>query len=285
MTVAGMVTEENHGWNLMILVTGASGQLASLIVTHLSNSGADVLAGSRTPSDAGRTMDFDVPTTIDLAGITTLVLVSAGYAEDDVVVRRHAAVLDAARRDGVRHVVYTSVIGTGDHLGFALAHRVTERLIQDSGLEWTIMRNGLYAELIGALLSWEEGALASPFGGERVAAPSRDDLAVAAARVAAAPARHTARIYELTGPSFTTHDIADVLGVDLRDLTMETYRQRLLESPGLLPFQPPMLASIATSIRHGFLSDHGGDLAMLLGGDPHSGLQAAIETARSSRSD
>lgn len=268
----------------MILVTGASGKLAGRIVMHLRANGIDVDTASRNPAGTGRMMDFDVPRTIDLTGVATLLLVSAGYAEDDVVVRRHGAVLDAARRDGVGHVIYTSVVGTGDHLGFALAHRVTERIVKDSGLDWTILRNGLYAELVGALFSWdEEGSLESPFGRGAVAAPTRDDLAVAAARVATEPSRHAAKTYELTGPAFTTHDVADVLGVRVRDLPLETYRRRLLGSAELLPFQPPMLASIATSIRHGLLNDHGDHLATLLGEDPDSGLRLAVEVARASR--
>jgi NAD(P)H dehydrogenase (quinone) len=60
-----------------------------------------------------RRLDFDDHSGIDLAGVSTLVLISAGYAEDDQVIRRHAAVLHAASRDGVRHVIYTSLTGAG----------------------------------------------------------------------------------------------------------------------------------------------------------------------------
>ena len=54
-------------------------------------------------------MNFDQVETLDFSGISTLFLVSAGYAEDDVVIQRHGAVLAAARRQGVIHVVYTSL--------------------------------------------------------------------------------------------------------------------------------------------------------------------------------
>ncbi len=168
----------------MILITGAGGQLARRIVAHLRTAGAQVVPGSRNPAEGGRRLDFDLPETIDLTDVSTLVLVSAGYAEDDIVTQRHASVIEAARRHGVKHVVYTSLVGAGDHLAFALAHRATERLLRDSGLSWTILRNGLYAELIGGLLAWEQGVLVSPFNNGRVAAPTREDLAVAAARVA-----------------------------------------------------------------------------------------------------
>ncbi|MEU1984397.1 hypothetical protein [Nocardia sp. NPDC019395] len=52
-----------------------------------------------------RYLDFDDPKGLDLAGVSTLVMISAGYAEDDQVIARHGAVLDAAARDGVGHIV------------------------------------------------------------------------------------------------------------------------------------------------------------------------------------
>lgn len=267
----------------MILVTGASGQLASRIITHLEAAGAEVAGSSRRPAPGGRAMDFDAPGTIDLTGVGTLVLVSAGYAEDDVVLQRHSDVLDAARRDGVGHVVYTSLVGAGDHLGFALAHRATEGLLRSSGLRWTVMRNGLYAELVGALLSWDGAVLESPFGRGLVAAPTRDDLALATARVALDPARHAATTHELTGPAFTVDDVADRLGSRVRALPLGGYRQRLLTTPGLLPFQAPMLVSIASAVRHGFLGEHRPDLAGLLGREPHDGVEAAVESVLATR--
>nr|WP_257907671.1 hypothetical protein [Janibacter limosus] len=41
------------------------------------------LGGSRTPADGQRHPDFDDPASPDLTGVSTLVPVSAGYAEDD----------------------------------------------------------------------------------------------------------------------------------------------------------------------------------------------------------
>lgn len=267
----------------MILVTGASGQLAGRIVAGLLANSADVTPASRTPVPGGRALDFDDVRTLDLSDVDTLVLVSAGYAEDDVVVRRHAAALAAARRDGVRHVIYTSLVGAGDHLGFALAHRATERLVMDSDLDWTILRNGLYAELVGALLWWDGAAITSPFDAGLVAAPTRGDLAAAAVAVAADPVRHAGKTYELTGPTFTAPDIAAALDAPVRDVSLGDYRARLLQTPGLLAFQPPMLVSIATAIRHGFLGESRPDLAELLGRAPHDGLEAAADAARRSR--
>jgi len=249
----------------MILVTGARGQLASRVLARLLDRGVPAVGGSRSPAAGERRLDFDDPGSIDLRGVSTLVLVSAGYAEDDVVIARHSAVVDAAVRDGVDHIVYSSLAGAGDHLAFALAHRVTERMIRSSGVPWTILRNGLYAELIGSLLTWDDGRLTSAFGDGAVAAVARDDLAAAAATVATDPGPHRGSTYELLGHPFTASDVAERLGVQHRSISLADARQRLLESPGLLPFQPPMLASIATSIRHGILGDPHPDLEALLG--------------------
>ncbi|MFJ8160012.1 NAD(P)H-binding protein [Streptomyces sp. NPDC096136] len=268
----------------MILVTGANGNLGSATLTALRARGTAVAGGSRTPGVGMRRLDFDDRAGLDLAGVSTLVLVSAGYAEDDHVLGRHAAVLDAAVRDGVRHVVYTSLTGAGDHLGFAVAHRATERLVRASGLSWTILRNGLYAELFGALLMWSGDGVESAFGGGALAAVVREDLADAAAVVAADPAPHSGRVYDLVGTPITAGQVADRLGVPHRTISLGEYRRRLLhETPGLLPFQPPMIASIATGVRHGFLDGASPDLVDLLGRPARDPLATAVAVASATR--
>ncbi|MFG3437466.1 NAD(P)H-binding protein [Nonomuraea sp. NPDC047897] len=267
----------------MILVTGANGNLGSATLAALHARGAHARGGSRTPGEGMRRLDFDDHGSLDLAGVSTLVLISAGYAEDDQVAARHAAVLDAAARDGVGHVVYTSLTTAGDHLGFALAHRATERLVRASGLPWTILRNGLYAELFGALLMWAGDGVESAFGDGALAAVSRADLAEIAAVVAADPAPHGSRVYDLVGTPITAGEVAGELGVAHRSISLGEYRHRLLETPGLLPFQPPMLASIATGIRHGFLDGTAPDLTDLLGRAARDPLATAVAAASAAR--
>ena len=268
----------------MILVTGANGNLGSATLAALRAGGAAGTGASRTPGQGTRHLDFDDPASLDLTGVSTLVLVSAGYGEDDLVVGRHAAVLDAAVRDGVGHVVYTSLTTAGDHLAFALAHRATERLVQASGLPWTILRNGLYAELFGGLLMWTDDGLESAFGDGAVAAVARQDLADAAAAVATDPARHKGQVYDLVGTPITAGQVADRLGVPHRTIGLGEYRNRLLdEKSGLLPFQPPMLASIATGIRHGFLDGTAPDLTDLLGRPAQDPLAVAFAAASAIR--
>ncbi|MFF0738928.1 NAD(P)H-binding protein [Streptomyces sp. NPDC004111] len=269
----------------MIMVTGANGQLASLVLQKLTERHVPAVGGTRSPAEGQRRLDFDDPTSLDLTGVSTLVLVSAGYAEDDRVITRHQAVVDAAVRDGVSHVVYTSLTGDGDHLGFALAHRATEQLIKASGLGWTVLRNGLYAELFGALLTWTADGVESAFGDGALAAVARADLAEAAAVAAGNPTAHAGRTYELVGEPVTAARVAESLGVAHRTMGLGEYRARLRADDSLLPFQPSMLASIATSVRHGFLSTTSPDLAQLIGRPLTDPFTVATDTAAAMRPD
>jgi NAD(P)H dehydrogenase (quinone) len=265
----------------LILVTGASGKLGRAILTTLSRRDVPATGSSRDGRASSRVLDFDEPEGISLRGVDTLVLVSAGEAEDDVVVARHGAVIAAAERDGVEHVVYTSLTSAGYHLGFALAHRWTERRLRQSTLSWTILRNGLYADLFGSLLGWSGNRLTSAFGDGALAAVRRDDLAEAAAVVAEAPHRHAGRIYDLVGTPVTAAEVAERLGVPLVDVTLDRRRQEL-DRAGSKPFQPAMLMSIHTSVRHGFLDNPGPDLGHLLGREPGDALAVAAAAAEAS---
>lgn len=265
----------------MILVTGASGRLAAAILNHLSESGVPAVGATRHPIDTPwlRVMDFDDRGTISFAGVETLVLVSAGTAEDDVVINRHENAITAAERDGVRHIVYTSLADAGDHLGFALAHRWTERRLRNGTAQWTILRNGLYAELIGQLLTPRDGVIVAPFGDGGVAAVARHDLAEAAAIIAQAPEKHQSRTYNLVGTKdITAQDVADELGAEYRPGTLTELRQAL-DSTALLPFQPPMLISIHSAATHGFLASTRSDITDILGREPLNPLAAAAAAA------
>lgn len=149
----------------MILVTGAGGALGRLVAGELAGRG-DVVLGSRTPRSAGeRRVDFDDPGSLDFTGVDTLLLISAGYGEDDVVVARHDAAISAAEKAEVGHIVYTSLSGDGDHLPYALAHRWTERRLRRSASAWTILRNGLYAEFLADIAApGPDGTIAAPLG-------------------------------------------------------------------------------------------------------------------------
>ena len=268
----------------MIMVTGASGRFSSAVLAELCARGIPAVGGSRTPSVGQRHVDFSIPDSLDFNGVDTLLLVSAGAQEDDRHIALHRAAVEGAARDGVSHLVYTSLTGAGDHLSMALPHRVTERIIMTSGMTWTILRNGVYSEILGALLSWEKKGtgetlrIVSPLGDGAVAAVARQDLARAATSVLSDPGRHEGMVYELVGsPAVSVADVAGHLGCEVRDISLGEYRQRLLATDGMPAFRQSLMLSIASVIRHGFLAGTDDDLPRLLDGDPMDPLAVAAE--------
>ncbi|MEV4870629.1 NAD(P)H-binding protein [Streptomyces syringium] len=263
----------------MILVTGSGGALGQLIADELAGRD-DVVLGTRTPrTTAERRVDFDDPSSLDFTGVDTLLIVSAGYGEDDVVIARHDAAISAAEKAGVRHVVYTSLSGDGDHMTYALAHRWTERRLQRSPLAWTILRNGLYAEfLAGIAAPGPDGTIAAPLGDGRLAAVARADLAAVAARVVTEPERHAGRVYELVGErALGGAELATAIGGSYEPGSLGAARAAITGAGEALPYQVPMLVGTYSAIAGGFLDGDAIEdnaLRTLLGRAPSSALDA-----------
>ncbi|MFF9196772.1 NAD(P)H-binding protein [Streptomyces sp. NPDC014779] len=268
----------------MLLVTGVSGALGSLVAERLSGR-EDVVLGTRAGLPGTRHVDFDDPATLPgaFAGVDTLLLISAGYGEDDVVIARHEAALSAAEAAGVRHVVYTSLSGDGDHVTYALAHRWTERRLRRSSMEWTVLRNGLYAEFLTWIAAPDaENRITGPLGDGRLAVVARADLADIAVAVATDPAPHAGRVYELVGERpLGGADLAAALGATYAPTTLAETRAAIAAS-GAQPFQVPMLASTYSAIAYGFMDGTAvkSDLRTLLGREPRDPLAVFVAAVR-----
>lgn len=262
----------------MILVTGAGGALGRLVAGEVAGRD-DVVLGSRTPRSAGeRHVDFDVPDSLDFTGVDALLLISAGYGEDDVVIARHDAAISAAEKAGVRHIVYTSLSGDGDHLPYALAHRWTERRLRRSSSAWTILRNGLYAEFLADIAApGPDGTITAPLGDGRLAAVARADLAAVAARVVSAPEGHAGKVYELVGEQASGGaELAEAIGGAYAPATLGATREAIIAGGAALPYQVPMLVGTYSAIAGGFLDGSGVEvnaLRALLGRAPRSALE------------
>lgn len=268
----------------MLLVTGVSGALGSLVAERLAGRD-DVVLGTRAGLPGTRHVDFDDPSTLPaaFAGVDTLLLISAGYGEDDVVIARHEAALSAAEAAGVGHVVYTSLSGDGDHVTYALAHRWTERRLRRSRLDWTVLRNGLYAEFLTWIATPDaENRITGPLGEGGLAVVARADLADIAVSVATDPAPHAGRVYELVGDrALGGAELAAALGATYEPTTLAEARAAIAAS-GAQPFQVPMLASTYSAIAYGFLDGSGvkSDLRALLGREPQDPLEVFVAAVR-----
>jgi NAD(P)H dehydrogenase (quinone) len=189
-------------------VTGASGQLGRIVVEKLKSKvgPSEIVALARDPgkiadlATPARPADYDRPDTLDAAlrGVERLLLISSSEIGKRQV--QHANVIDAAKKAGVRKIVYTSLLHADvSPLDLAIEHRATEERLLASGIPFVILRNGWYTEnytgSIGAALSG--GALIGSAGDGRISSASRSDYAEAAvvALTGAAPDA----IYELAG--------------------------------------------------------------------------------------
>ena len=211
----------------MLLVTGATGHVGGAALRTLATRlGADAVVGlARSAQRAGRTASggavFRIADYRDGAalarafeGVTGLLFVASDGAGRDVV-EHHANVIAAAAATGVEHIVFTSIvdIAATSPFYFAAVYRDAERRLVESGIPWTILRCGLYADFL--LSNWLapariSGVIDVPAGAARVAPVTRDDVGAAAA-AALASGRHRGRIVELTGPrAYSFEELADV---------------------------------------------------------------------------
>jgi len=143
---------------MKVAVTASSGQLGGAIVKQLIGAIGikDITAIARNPSksqhlgvtvkkgDYNSRFDFDEA----LKGVDVVLIVS-GMDAPDKRVAQHRNIIHAAREAGVRKIVYTSIVGNDGISSFdaiVKSNRQTELDIMESGLDWSIGRNGLYIE-------------------------------------------------------------------------------------------------------------------------------------------
>src|SRR6267142_691693 len=104
--------QTNSSSNLLVL--GATGQVGQLVANNLKRSEANFSVGTRRKANlaeladqfgASRFIDLDDPRTFDqaLKAITGIFLIT-GYTVDMLV--KIKALIDAARRNGVKHIVH-----------------------------------------------------------------------------------------------------------------------------------------------------------------------------------
>jgi NAD(P)H dehydrogenase (quinone) len=197
-----------------IVVTGATGGLGSSVVEQLLRlrPASELGVSVRQPETAQhlavrgirvRLGDFDKPKTLDEAfdGAERLLVISTRTVDNHARFVQHRNAIDAARRRGVRHVYYTSIVQrAGSVFDLAPGHLDTEAYLAESGLAHTILRNGHYIENLPMFLgtSVATGELPLPPDG-LTAWVARADLAEGIARLIL-KGGHEGETLLLTGP-------------------------------------------------------------------------------------
>ena len=270
---------------MSIVVPATSGNLGRLIVEDLLDRGVpatDIVAGTRKPEAVAdlaavgvRTtrIDYDDAATVEaaLSPGDTFVLISG----NDLVNRdrQHADAIAAAGRAGASHIVYTSGLKASESPSpIAASHAVTEAAVANSGLPYTLLRNGWYTENYARSIPAvrDTGVLLSSVGEGRVASATRQDFAQAVGAVVTGDG-HLNTTYELSGDVAWTYDdlaaaLSQVLGRDVvhRSVTPEQHLQALTDA-GVPEPMAQMAVAVDAGIRAGAFAFTNGDLARLLG--------------------
>ncbi|MGW2487423.1 SDR family oxidoreductase [Streptomyces sp. NPDC001606] len=134
-----------------ILVTGGTGTLGRCVTERLRTEGREVRVLSR----------HSEPYAVDLqaggsgldaalAGVDTVVHCASNPRGGDERAAEH--LIAAARRAGVRHLVYISIVGVDRvPFGYYRTKHTVEQMIESSGLGWTVLRTTQFHDLLVTL--------------------------------------------------------------------------------------------------------------------------------------
>ncbi|MGE8180543.1 MULTISPECIES: NmrA family NAD(P)-binding protein [Pseudomonas] len=209
-----------------ILVTGATGRLGNAVLRSLVQKipASNVVAMARDTEKAeplaalgievryGDYTDYD-SLVAAFEGVEKIYLVSAVAFSDRVA--HHTNVIVAAGRAGVRHVVYTSIQRINDELapieGVTESDIATERLLEKSGLTYTIIQHPLYADdlpfFIGANAANE--GFSVPAGQGRIGPVTYAELAEAGAALLTQTGYENRTCLLNAGQTWSFQDVAD----------------------------------------------------------------------------
>ncbi len=160
--------------------------------------------------------DYNSREEFDLAlrGVDVVLLVS-GMDHPDKRIEQHRHVIHAAKEAGVRKIVYTSIFGKQGNSSFDAivnSNRQTEKDIQESGLEWSIGRNGLYIEPDVEYMETyiKEGKISNCAGEGLASYTTRKELAFAYTQMILHDSRN-GHIFNLAGEAITQSELTAYL--------------------------------------------------------------------------
>ena len=277
----------------MILITGATGQLGQATIDYLLKkvSGTQIAGLARDKNKAAtleqqgvevRISDYDNYDSLLAAfqDIDKLFFISG----NDVAKRQkqHQNVVKAAKEAGVKHIIYTSFARKNETetnpLGIlAVSHIATDRLIKESGLSFTILQNGLYADVLPMFFGDKvlETGIYLPAGNGKAAYISRNDIAEAASNILSSEG-HEGKEYVIANTeNYSFQEAAAILSetsgkqVAYTSPSPEEYSQTL-SGAGVPQAYIGMFISFSEAIRQGEFETTKSDIEKLLNRKPLS---------------
>ncbi len=153
--------------------------------------------------------------------------------------RTQIAMIHAAERLGVKHVVKLSALGASPHTQSPLAHEhwLAEQALEKSGMSWTILRPHVFMQnWLGEVADTvrSAGAIYAAIGAGKVPFIDARDIAAVAAEALLHPEKHAGQKYVLTGDVAVGYEslaqaISKATGRDIvyKSLSMEEMRDRM----------------------------------------------------------
>lgn len=281
----------------MIAVTGATGQLGRLVIANLLKKlpASEIVAAVRSPDKAAdlkaagvavRQADYGKPETLAAAfvGVDKLLLISS--SEVGQRAPQHRAVIEAAKKAGVKLIAYTSLLHADTSpLGLAVEHRDTEAALAASGIPFVLLRNGWYTENYAASIpaALAHDVMLGSADDGRIASAARADYAEAAAVVLTSEG-HAGKVYELAGDTaYTLTEFAAEIvrqsgkPIGYKDMPEADFKAVLLGA-GLPEGLAALLADSDVGASKGALFDEGHQLSKLIG-HPTTPLSTVIAAA------
>ncbi|EMR3753967.1 SDR family oxidoreductase [Proteus mirabilis] len=268
----------------MIAITGATGLLGQHVIENLLQTvpanqivafARDVKKGSSL-SQKGvlvRQADYNDKASLitALQGVDKLLLISSSEVGKRTI--QHRNVIEAAKSADVQFIAYTSILHADrSPLSLHVEHVETEKMLADSGISYTLLRNGWYTEnyLASVPAALEHGVFLGAAGDGKIASATRADYALAAARVISEEG-HIGKVYELAGDeAWTLEQLA-------KELTKQSGKQVVynnlsqadfvaaLKTAGLPDKLSNMLADSDIGASKGGLFDDSHTLSKLIG--------------------
>lgn len=274
----------------MILITGATGHLGSLVVENLlskvpASQIAVLVREAQKATDLAakgvnvRVGSYQNKASLETAfeGIEKVLLISSNDFNDRI--GQHKNVVDAAKNAGVKHILYTGVtmkdIEQSPLKPLLADHYETEDYIKSSGLTYTFLQNGLYQEVIPMFVGPNvlETGIFFASGEGKVAFASRADLAEATANILTTEG-HENKTYNLTGSianSFAeiANELSEISGKKVGFVSPESQDfEATLKQFGLPDGIVLMSVLFAAAIKNNDFESPYSDLENLLGRKP-----------------
>ena len=206
-----------------IMVLGATGQVGGLICEHLKNNDAisltvtsrkrEQLASLSQKYGKAVYLDLDDPRTFTdaMQGIDRLFLVT-GYTVDMLV--QSKAMVDAAKKAGVRHIVHLGVFSPefdcyDAHFAW---HQLVEAYIKISGIPYTFLHPNCFMQNFTGMYSMAKNGQVTFYAkGKKVGWIALEDVAEAAAKILVeGPIHHASKDYWFSTDLLNIHEVATI---------------------------------------------------------------------------